>query len=521
MPADDGDLDRCRIRLIGIQAPEKAGAAGGSAADQCRSASATAALAATLPVGTRVQLRSISVRSVEDDYSGGRLARSVYYEDGSGAWVDAGRAVMASGHAMWFPHGTGDEEKPEYSHNLEYRRLVDAAAAARRGLWSPDYCGPSTPRAVRTWIVSDPIGSDSGREYVVVQNTGTAPLDISGWTVRDSSLTTFTVPPGTTLAPGGHIRVHSGSGTAGSPLPGDYYFGGPSAMFSNWLPSDGYFHGDGAYVYDVQPGYAYGNLQSWFHYPCDPASCDDPLVGRVAFGEVVYDPSGADTAAGEYVEIRNLTASPLSLAGYAFERRGSQYAFPPSTTLAGGASLRLSMGTGTDTPSLLHLGRTASLLANSGDLVMLARMDHAPVDCRAWGGFTCAGLPASGPPPGPAAPPAPPPTAQEPPTTVVSAPGAPTNVRVRQRGRRLVVRWTGPETQASLAASAEITKYRARVLHRTKKKKLKKRATCTATAAATKCRTKKLKKRRTYVIKVQARNAAGYGPTARTRIRMK
>ena len=131
MPAPDGDLDRCRVRLIGIQAPEKAGASGGSALEQCRASAATAALRAVLPAGTPVQLRSINVRSVEADYSEGRLARSVYYQDATGTWVDAGRAVLAGGHAMWFPHSVGDLEKPEYARNLDYRRLVAIDAAAR------------------------------------------------------------------------------------------------------------------------------------------------------------------------------------------------------------------------------------------------------------------------------------------------------------------------------------------------------------------------------------------------------
>ena len=523
MPADDGDLDRCRIRLIGIQAPEKAGASGGSADEQCRSSLATAALASVLPRGTTVQLRSLSVRSVEDDYSGGRLARSVYYQDATGNWVDAGRTVMASGHAMWFPHSVGDEEKPEYTHNLEYRRLVDEAAAAGRGLWSPGYCGPSTRGAVRTWVVSDPIGSDAGNEFVVVLNERATALDISGWTVRDSSLTTFTVPPGTVLAPGGHIRVRSGSGTPGTPLPGDFYFGGPDNMFANFTFADNYFYGDGAYVYDTQPGYAYGNLQAWYHYPCDPSACSDPLVGKVVIDSVQYDPPGGDTAAGEYVEFRNTTSTPIALGGYAFGRRGSQYPFPPSTTIAAGGILRLSMGAGIDTVTTLHLGRTASLLANSGDQITLARLDHAPVDCRAWGSFTCEALPVSGPLVTPGTDTTPPPAAPAPtPTPTASAdqaaskPGAPSSVRVKAKKRRLVVRWAAPVPDGA----AEVTKYRARVLLRTKKK-LKQRARCVAKATSTKCRTKKLVKRRTYVVKVQARNAAGYGAPSQVRFRLK
>jgi endonuclease YncB( thermonuclease family) len=510
MPPDDFDLDDCRVRLSGIQAPEKAGASGGSALEQCRADAATAALKAVLPPGTPVQLRSINVRSVESDYSGGRLARSVYYQDATGNWVDAGRAVLAGGHAMWFPHGIGDLEKPEYAHNLEYRRLVDDAAARGVGLWSANLCGPSAPVAVRTWVVSDPIGDDANNEYVVVLNDSDAPLDVSGWTVRDSSLTTVTLPAGTVIGPRDHIRVLTGSGAPGTPTPRDFHFGGPAQMFANWDPAAGYFYGDGAYVYDAQPGYAYGNLRAWFHYPCDPAACSDPLVGRVVISAVQYDPSGTDTAAGEYIEFRNVTSAPVGLGGYAFGRQGSQYPFPPATVIPAGGNLRLSIGAGVDTPDTLYLGRAASLLANSGDHLTLVNLNHATVDCRAWGAFNCAGLPVSGPLTTPAmavapAPPAAPPAA----VARTTRPAAPTAVRATSKSKRITVRWSAPAPNGT----KKVTKYRAKV-YLSSKKSLKYRTSCTAKSRTLTCRTKKLIKGRTYVVKVQARNAKGYGASS-------
>jgi len=505
LPPDDNDLDGCRVRLSGIQAPEKAGASGGSALEQCRASQATAALQAVLPVGTAVQLRSINVRSVEADYSAGRLARSVYYQDATGAWVDAGRAVLAGGHAMWFPHSVADTEKPEYARNLEYRRLVDDAAARGVGLWSAGYCGASAPAAVRTWVVSDPIGDDANNEHVVVLNDSDAALDVSGWTVRDSSLTTFTFPVGTVIGPRDHVRILTGAGAPGTPTPRDFRFGGPAQMFPNWDPAAGYFYGDGAYVYDALPGspYAYGNLRAWFHYPCDPAACGDPLTGRVVIGAVQYDPPGTDTAAGEYIEFRNTTATAVSLGGYAFGRQGSQYPFPPATVLPAGGTLRLSMGVGVDTADPLYLGRTASLLANSGDHLTLVNLNHAPVDCRAWGAFSCAGMPVSGALTTPAAAAAPAPPAVRAPT---NRPAAPSAVSASSKSKRVTVRWSAPAPNGT----KKVTKYRAKV-YLSSGKALKYRTSCTAKSRTLKCRTKKLLKGRTYVVKVQARNAKGYG----------
>ena len=504
---DDGSLTRCRVRLIGIQAPEKAGATGGSAAEQCRASAATDSLKAVLPVGTAVQLRSISARSIEADYSGGRLARSVYFQDGSGQWVDAGRAVLSGGHAMWFPHSLGDLEKPEYAHNLEYRRLVDQAAAAGRGLWSAGYCGTSSPAAVRTWIVSDPIGDDAGNEYVVVRNDSDLALDVSSWTVRDSSLTTVTLPVGTVLAPHDYLRVITGIGAPATPTVRDLHFGGPSQMFANWDPAAGYFYGDGAYVHDAQPGYAYGNLRASFLYPCDAAACGDPLVGRLRFGTISYNPAGADTAAGEYVDVVNVSGAPVDLGGYALTRQGSQFPFPPTAVLAPGATLRVSVGIGVDDATILHMGRTASLLSNAGDRLAIASLNHAPVDCRAWGSMTCAGLPVSGAlqVPGTVAAPAPTPVA----VAASRRPGVVQSVTVKASKRRLVTRWAAPAPNGS----AKVTKYRVKV-YRKVGSKMKYRTTCYASAKKLTCKTKKLARKTTYVVKVRARNKKGYGPAS-------
>ncbi|HEX6887145.1 MAG TPA: lamin tail domain-containing protein [Candidatus Nanopelagicales bacterium] len=512
MPAPDGVLDGCRVRLIGIQAPEKAGASGGSALEQCRASAATAALKAVLPVGTPVQLRSISARSVENDYSGGRLARTVYYQDRSGTWVDAGRAVMASGTAMWFPFSALDPEKPEPLQNLAYRRLADEAAAAGRGLWSANLCGPSSPAAVRTWVVSDPIGDDAGNEHLVLMNDGDAPLDVSGWTVRDSSLLTYALPPGTVLAPHDHLRVFPGAGIPGTPTARDLHMGGATQIWTNPDPTGATFQGDGAYVYDVQPGYAYGNLRAWFHYPCDGAQCNDPLAGSLRFGAITYDPTGPDTADGEFVDVTNVAAVPVALGGYALARQGAQFPFPPAALLPPGATLRVRIGAGVDDASTVHMGRTTSLLANAGDRLTIANLNGAVLDCRAWGTLTCAGLPVSGPlqVPGAAtvAAPAPAP-APAPLLTTSSRPGAPKAATAKAAGRRIVARWAAPVANGS----KRVTKYRVRV-YKQVGTKLKYRTSCTAKSTKRTCRTAKLPRKATYVVRVQARNAKGYGPAA-------
>jgi hypothetical protein len=89
-------------------------------------------------------------------------------------------------------------------------------------------------------------------------------------------------------------------------------------------------------------------------------------------------------------------------------------------------------------------------------------------------------------------------------------PGAPTSVTVKKSKRRLVVRWAAPAPNGSAA----VKKYRAKVYRVKANGKLKYRAKCYAKASKLKCRTKKLTRRTTYVVKVQARNSKGYGPAS-------
>ena len=183
--------------------------------------------------------RSTSARS-RTTTPEGRLARSVYYQDATGTWVDAGRAVLAGGHAMWFPHSVGDLEKPEYAHNLEYRRLVDDAAARGVGLWSAGYCGTSAPASVRTWVVSDPIGDDANNEYVVVLNDSDA---AAGRQRLDGArlVADHAHPAGRDRdrPPRPHPHPHRLRCRSATPTPRDFHFGGPSPDVRQLGPGGG------------------------------------------------------------------------------------------------------------------------------------------------------------------------------------------------------------------------------------------------------------------------------------------
>jgi competence protein ComEC len=82
-------------------------------------------------------------------------------------------------------------------------------------------------------INADAAGDDRENlndEYVVFENTGDDPLDLSGWTVKDEVGQTYTFPDGTTLDPGATVTLHTGSGTDTET---DLYWGSGSPIWNN------------------------------------------------------------------------------------------------------------------------------------------------------------------------------------------------------------------------------------------------------------------------------------------------
>ena len=67
-------------------------------------------------------------------------------------------------------------------------------------------------------------------EYVVLENAGDQPVDLSGWTISDESGLTYTVPEGVVLDPGETITVYSGDGTDAD---GDLYWDANRPVWNN------------------------------------------------------------------------------------------------------------------------------------------------------------------------------------------------------------------------------------------------------------------------------------------------
>ena len=253
-----------RIRTIGVQAPEVAHT--GTLAE-CGSAQSTQKLQAVLPTGAPVQTRSVQVTS-NDDYSGGRIVRSLYAQDEEGNWYDSSRGTVSDGWLLWFPLSADSSNKPEWAHNLEYRVLADDAATRPQGLWTPDLCGgPRYPDMnIRLWA------KYYGTERVYVENNSPYDIDLSGWILRDSAISAYkTLPAGTVITGNGGVReIFTGD-----------------LNLNNLPATNNAFEGDAAYLMEpAGGGLGTGNLRAWFPYPCNPDSCADPLTGKVSITKV-------------------------------------------------------------------------------------------------------------------------------------------------------------------------------------------------------------------------------------------
>ena len=340
----DGQSDFVSVRVIGVNAPEVAGFQNKlHPHDFCGGPQAYRELQRILPVGSRVELRSMNPEASNR----GRIRRAVFafnpltqrYD------IDVAAELARSGWVTWFE----TEDEPEFAE--DYRRLVDAAQAAQIGIWNPGVCGPIEQDGARITLSIhwDAPGNDATNlngEYVIVRNAGTSTVDISGWLLRDSALDSwFTFPGGSILAPGDYRVVHVGSGLPGTPAPRDLYMNAPSPLFPNTRPE--LFLGDSAYLLDRNTAY-----RAWASYPCLDSCTADPLRGMLRITGVNPDPRGGSPNAranAQVVTVRNTGRAPVLLDDAYLRTGRSTFSFTPGTVLRPGASVRVHMGRGATT----------------------------------------------------------------------------------------------------------------------------------------------------------------------------
>ena len=370
----DGRPRALKVRLAGIQAMELRRYSRTRRAGECTAVAATRTLE-RLVRGSRRRVRLSSLHAGTRGGPRHRLRRSVAVRRG-GRWVDAGAVLLRAGLALWLPSGR------EWAPNRTYSRLSARAARRGRGLWSTRSCGrgPAQSAHLEMRLKWDAFGRDNDNvngEWVRITSAeGSPAISLRGWWLRDSSLRRFRFPASATIPPGESIWVLVGSGEA---TPTRLYWGQPRSVFQN-ATGGVRAVGDGAYLFDPD-----GDLRSWVQYPCR-VRCHEPLAGRLSLSGSFWNP--------EYVTIRNVSDSEVSLWDYELESAPWFYRFGSDAVLPPGGALVLWIGGGSRRPPVRSVsvvkawGSPRNLLSRR-DAVTLRNPLGAPVICDSWGGAGC------------------------------------------------------------------------------------------------------------------------------------
>lgn len=181
-----------RVRLIGINAPERG---------ECLGDAARASLIALVDAND-----VILEHDVEDRDRFGRLLRYV--------WVDGtlvNEALVLQGLVIARPF------EPNLARQGVLAAAQELAMGRGVGMWAESACGEASgvDIAVLT-IESDPPGRDEADlngEFVVFENRGDALADLGGFVLRDaSSVHRFVFPDGFTVEPGEQFVLFVGCG---------------------------------------------------------------------------------------------------------------------------------------------------------------------------------------------------------------------------------------------------------------------------------------------------------------------
>ena len=365
----DGLGGLLRVRVIGAQAMEQTSYRAAQRAGDCHALDATNRLEQLV----RKSKNRIRVTSqYPESRSRGRRLRSVAVRRG-GRWRDVGRILISEGLALWWPGLVED------AGNARYSVLTQRAAAAGRGLFSPNACGIGPNEGhpiglVAQWDADGNDGQDVNGEYVKIRNydpNNWLPLD--GWYVRDSGLRRFTFPSGAAIAPNSSVTVYAGQGEA---FDNEYFWNLTAPVFENTTRDDRSM-GDGAYLFDPQ-----GDLRAWMMYPCK-VNCTNPAQGQISLG--------TQPRKDEWISLTNHGGATIDLEPYVLKTSPYSYAFPQGATLAPGQTIRVHTqgDPQEDTAEDKYWGMTGQILNNGGDSATLSTYNDIRLACTAYGSKSC------------------------------------------------------------------------------------------------------------------------------------
>ncbi|WP_254525572.1 lamin tail domain-containing protein [Natrinema caseinilyticum] len=131
----------------------------------------------------------------------------------------------------------GEPIEPDSDEPMQVRAIVPVGGSATTttvadGATTTDPTGEGSALSISA-IHEDASGDDTvnlNDEYVVFENTGSEPLDLTGWSVADEAGHAYAFPSGFALDSGARVTLHTGSGTDSS---SDLHWGADGAVWNN------------------------------------------------------------------------------------------------------------------------------------------------------------------------------------------------------------------------------------------------------------------------------------------------
>jgi hypothetical protein len=384
----DGTSTPVRTRIAGIQAME-IHVPQTTSDDECHAKQAQDYLKSILRpkdlygTGEVVLIRALHASSS----SLGRPLRHIIRErDG----LVVGRAVIAAQYAFAFPVTI------EPTYNRLYMTTTQAAINAPKSgrIWDTGSCGwgPAQGARLKMWANydSEPTMEGEKGEWIKIQNLSGSGATLKGWHLRDSGHTFYSMPT-RTIAAGGILTIYIVDDDSHTNTTTKLFWNPPNLTHLFEDPDAGKTIGDEALLVDP-----HGDVRAVFAYPC-LSGCVDPLAGKIELTANYDADGGADTAKGEWINLRNISGAELTITRDYLLETGTTtattkfLAMGPSTIPAG-HELRVYMGTGTATSTTKYWGLTEHRLYNSGGWVRLRRWNGQINSTFTW---PCSGCPSA------------------------------------------------------------------------------------------------------------------------------
>ena len=137
--------------------------------------------------------------------------------------------------------------------------------------------------SIELWVNSDSLLSNENAfgEYALLHNKTEKEIDISKWSIRDTSLDLrdekFAFAAGTKIGAGQVLVIYLGTPILNYPLSaGEISLGLTAPILQNATLSSDKFTGDGIYLISPRTIKGGGNIRAWLHRPCIPNDCVAP-----------------------------------------------------------------------------------------------------------------------------------------------------------------------------------------------------------------------------------------------------